>query len=119
MKILLDENVCVRLADALREDGHQVLAIAQSTGTGSGDSEIWSLACEGPSLPITRDYHFANAIRFDPARCLGIMFLRHGNLKASEEATLIRSFLSSHPLPEYQGKLVTLSPGSIRVRGGL
>lgn len=119
MRILLDENVCLRLADVLREDGHEVLAMVESAARGLPDGEVWSLACENPSLLITRDYHFTNAVRFDPALCLGIVFLRHGNLTASEEVSLVRSFLVSHPLSEYGGKLVTLSRGSIRVRGGL
>jgi len=119
MKILLDENVCLRLADALRKDGHDVLAIAGAAGKGLPDAEVWSLACEGPSLLITRDYHFTNAVRFAPALCLGIVFPRQGNLRASEELALVRSFLASHPPAQYQGKLVTLSPGSIRVRGDL
>jgi predicted nuclease of predicted toxin-antitoxin system len=117
MRILLDENVCLRLAGALREDGHEVLAITESAGKGLPDHEVWSLARESGSLLISRDYHFTNGVQFDPGLCLGIVFLRHGNLKASEEVTLVRSFLSSHPLAEYQGKLVTLSPGSTRVRG--
>ena len=119
MKILLDENVCLRLAGALREDGHEVLAIAESAGKGLPDGEVWSLACEDSSLLITRDYHFTNAVRFNPAFCLGIVFLRHGNLKASEEVALVRSFLLSHPLAEYQGRLVTLAPGSITMRDSL
>ncbi len=58
MKILLDENACLRLADALRKDGHEVLAIAESAGKGAVDDEVWALACKGPSLLITRDYTF-------------------------------------------------------------
>ena len=117
MKILLDENVCLQLAGALREDGHEVVTIADSSTKGLSDNEVWSRACQYPSLPITRDYHFTNPVRFHPAMCLGIVFLRHGNLKATKEVELVRSFLSSYPLAEYRGTLVTLAPGSIRTRG--
>ena len=118
MRILLDENVSLRLARALREAGHEVLIIAESAGKGLADDEVWSLAREGPCLLITRDYHFTNAVRFAPELCLGIVFLRHGNLKVTEEVAMVDSFLSSHPLVAYQGKLVTLAPGSIRTREG-
>ena len=118
MRILLDENVSQSLAGALRADGHDILTVAESAGKGLPDSDVWRLACDGPFLLLTRDYHFANAVRFDPTLCLGIVFLRQGNLKSSEELDLVRSFLASYPLPAYQGKLVTLSPGSIRFRGG-
>ncbi len=119
MKILLDENVCMRVADALRKEGHEVLAIVESPGRACSDNEIWELTYEGSFLLVTRDYHFTNAVRFNPARCLGIIFLRHGNLKASEEVALVGSYLSSYPVEEYQGKLVTLSPTGIRIRDSL
>ncbi|MBN2562878.1 MAG: DUF5615 family PIN-like protein [Phycisphaerae bacterium] len=71
MRILLDENVCLHLAGALREDGHEVIAVAESAGKGLPDSDVWFLACQGPSLFITRDHHFTNAVRFDASLCLG------------------------------------------------
>ena len=116
MKILLDENVCLNVAASLREDGHEVLAIAESSTRGMRDSEIWPLACNNQFLIITRDYHFTNAVRFDPARCLGIVYLRRGNLKAIEETALVRRFIASHPLGEYRGRLVTLSPQNTWIR---
>lgn len=116
MRILLDENVCMGLAAALRKDGHEVLAIAEGVPGGLPDDEVWGLACQGPFLLLTRDYHFTNAVRFNASACHGIVFLRHGNLKAGEEVALVRSFLSSNPLEEFQGKLVTLSSKGIRIR---
>jgi predicted nuclease of predicted toxin-antitoxin system len=117
MKILVDENVCASLAKVLREEGHEVFSLAESGGKGLSDNEVWSIACSGPFLLITRDYHFTNSLRFVPTRCLGIIFLRHGNLKTDDEKMLVSSFLSTYQMSEYQGKLVTLSPGIIHIRG--
>ena len=119
MRIVLDENVCLRLARVLREDGHEVFSVAESQERSLSDAEVWTLVCETHALLITRDYHFTNGIRFNAARCLGIVFLRHGNLKASDEMALVRSFLASHVLEEFRGKLVTLFPGSARIRRSL
>jgi predicted nuclease of predicted toxin-antitoxin system len=116
MKIVLDENVSLSLATVLREDGHDVLAVAESAEKGSEDEEVWRVACEEPSLLITRDYHFTNGVRFEPSQCLGVVFIRRGNLTASDEVALVRSFLASHPPDQYRGKLVSLSPGGVRLR---
>jgi predicted nuclease of predicted toxin-antitoxin system len=116
MKILLDESVSLRLAPALRRLGHDVTAIAELNVRGQSDEGVWHLATDEQALLITRDYHFTNALRFDPARCLGIIFIRHGNLSAADEMSLVQTFLEAHPLHEFQGRLVTLSPGSVRIR---
>ena len=116
MKIFLDENVGLRLAADLRNGGHEVFAVAESAERGMRDDEIWSLACAGSSLLVTRDWHFTNAARYDPTHCLGVVFVRPGNLKASEEAGLVCSFLAGHALEEYEGRLVTLSRGTVRIR---
>ena len=116
MKILLDENVSLRLAADLWKDGHEVFAIAESAERGMRDEEIWALACRGPRLLITRDYHFTQPARYDPGRCLGVVFVRPGNLKAIEEAASVRSYLAGRPLETFQGRLVTLSRGTVRIR---
>ena len=116
MKIVVDENVCLRLARMLRQDGHEVFSVAESVVKGAGDADVWTRACDTQSLLITRDYHFTNSVRFNPSLCLGIVFLRHGNLKASDETFLVRSFLASHALERFQGTLVTLSRGGVRIR---
>ena len=116
MKIALDENVCLRLARELQQDGHDVVAVAELKQRGYSDDRLWSMACDEKRLLITRDYHFTNPLRFDPSRCLGIIFVRHGNLKASDEAALVRSFLAAHSLDEYRGHLVSISKHEVRVR---
>jgi predicted nuclease of predicted toxin-antitoxin system len=116
MRILLDESVSLRLAAALREDGHEVVAVAESAERGMGDDAVWSLACDGAFLLLTRDYHFTNPARFNPEDCAGIVFVRRGNLKASDEVDLIRSFFANYSPDVFKEKLVTLSPGRVWIR---
>jgi len=116
MKILLDENISLRLARILRESGFSVFSIAENADKGMQDDEVWPLACSAPYLLITRDYHFTNPVRYDPSKCLGIVFLRHGNMTASDETQIVLSFLSRFPLEQYQGKLVVLSKNEVKFR---
>lgn len=116
MKIVLDESASARLVLPLRELGHEVVSIAETAQKGMPDEEVWQLACDHQALLITRDYHFTNAIRFDPAMCLGIVFIRHWNLRGSEEVSLVLRYLAS-PVPEQcMKRLVTLSPHETRIR---
>ncbi|MCX7049948.1 MAG: DUF5615 family PIN-like protein [Candidatus Sumerlaeota bacterium] len=116
MKILLDENISLRLARILRESGFIVSSIAENADKGMLDEEVWPLACSAPYLLITRDYHFTNPVRYDPSKCLGIIFLRHGNLTASDETQIVLSFLAKFSLEQYQGKLVVLSKNDVKFR---
>jgi len=119
MRVLLDENVGLSTARRLHDSGHEVLAIAETTSRGIADAEVWSIAREGSYLLITRDYHFTNSVRFPPSECLGILFVRHGNLTAEQEGALVARFLNHTFRTEHTGRLIVLSPGSVRIRPGI
>ncbi|MGH9426504.1 MAG: DUF5615 family PIN-like protein [Terriglobia bacterium] len=116
MTFLLDENVSLGLAHALREQGHEVSAIGETDQRSLADKDVWNLARESSSILITRDHHFTNPTRFDPALIGGILFVRPGNLTSKEEINLVLTFLSGHSFKHYHGKLVTLSRVGARMR---
>ncbi len=60
MKIVLDESVSYGLAEVLRHEGHEIIAIAESKTSGNSDEEVFSFACKIMAVLITRDYHFTN-----------------------------------------------------------
>ena len=114
MNIIIDENVCFKLADVLKNKGHQVFTIAANKGI--SDKDVWDIACNRDAILITRDYHFTNPLRYNPCECLGLIFLRHGNLKCAEEISLIETFFNLHDLEEYNGKLITISKYGVKIR---
>lgn len=101
MRIVVDESVSYGLVETLREAGHSVIAIAESSTSGIIDEDIFKLVIEDSALLITRDYHFTNSVRFPPDRTSGIIYIRQGNLTADEEITLIQRFLLNHSSHEY------------------
>ena len=115
MKVVVDENVSIAAAAHLRELGHEVSCVAEGD-CGPADEEVWRIVTEGPALLVTRDHHFTNALRYDAGLALGIVYLRRGNLSAAEELCLMEAFLQSHSPEEFGGRLVTLSPGRLRIR---
>lgn len=116
MKIILDESVSYGLAEVLLRDGHQIVAIAESATSGNTDEEVFTLACKGKCVLITRDYHFTNPLRFPSEKTGGIVYIRHGNLTSKEEILLVTKFLANHSHPEFNGKLITLYKDSVKIR---
>jgi len=73
-RIILDENVSLRVVDSLKSLGYEVLVIAKLPKRGMSDAEVFALAQEKPSLLITRDAHFTNSLRFPPPHELKASF---------------------------------------------
>lgn len=68
------------------------------------------------AILITRDRHFTNNLRY-PLQCTaGIIFIRKGNLKSDQEIHLIKNFLTKFSHQDFEWKLVTLYPGSVKIR---
>jgi predicted nuclease of predicted toxin-antitoxin system len=83
---------------------------------GTNDEVIFGLAREKQALLITRDIHFTNSVRFPPSQAGGILYLTQGNLRSSEEAKLVTSFLQSHTAEIFEGRLTFLSPAYVSIR---
>ena len=116
MKIVLDESVSYGLAEVLRHEGHEIIAIAESATSGNSDEEVFIFACKITAVLITRDYHFTNPVRFPSEKTGGIIYVRHGNLTSEEEILLVTKFLSNHTHAEFSGRLVTLYRDSVKIR---
>lgn len=116
MNFLLDENVCLDLAEVLRKSGHSVTAITEIAERGMTDDEVWQIAIKNQSILITRDYHFTNPTRFNPVEIQGIIFVRPGNLSSQEEILLVQKFLDRISPAHYIGKLSILAKSGFRVR---
>lgn len=115
-KIILDENVSLRVANCLETLGYEVLAIVKHPQRGMSDEVVFALVEEGRNLLLTRDAHFTNPIRFPSSKTGGIIYLTHGNLRASAEVELVMQFLKTHRQEIFEGKLVLLSPTGARIR---
>jgi uncharacterized protein with PIN domain len=59
MRVLIDENIPLMTAQALRDLGHDVLDIRGTSDQGMTDKSLWELAQEQERLLITTDKGFA------------------------------------------------------------
>ena len=115
-KVVLDENVSLQVSGCLHDLGYEVLAIVKHPQRGMNDRMVFDLVTAGRSILLTRDGHFTNPIRFPAVKTGGIIYLTHGNLRASAEVALVHQFLISHTKDVFEGRLVLLSPTDVRIR---
>jgi predicted nuclease of predicted toxin-antitoxin system len=116
MKIVIDESISYGVVSLLRDEGHSVIAVAEQPTSGSEDEAIFEIVRKEKAILITRDHHFTNNLRYPPQYTAGIIFLRKGNFKSDQEINLIKNFLTKFAIQDFEGKLVTLDPGSVKIR---
>lgn len=115
MKIIVDENVSFGVVSFLRDKGYDVIAIAEDS-SGLSDAYVFELVKKERGALITRDHHFTNSLRFPSKDTLCIIFIRKGNLTSQEEIDLIEWFFNYFSISDFQGCLVTISKGHVKVR---
>jgi predicted nuclease of predicted toxin-antitoxin system len=116
MRAVIDENVSLALARALREQGWDVEHMAETADRAVSDETVWAKARGTDAVLITRDHHLTNPVRFPPSDVATVLFLRQGNLSSADEVALVMMFIARFDVSTLRGKLVTLSPNQVSVR---
>jgi predicted nuclease of predicted toxin-antitoxin system len=76
MRIKLDENLPIRLAQALAELGHDVDTVPAEGLAGRNDPEVWAATQEADRFFITQDLDFSDARAFAPGSHHGLLLVR-------------------------------------------
>jgi len=76
MKIKLDENLPHRLADLLKNFGHEIHTLQEEKLSGRSDKEVWEAAQKESRFLITQDLDFSDTRKFAPGSHHGILLLR-------------------------------------------
>lgn len=75
MRFLADENCDFRVVTALRNAGHDVVAVAE-TARGASDVQVLEMAHGGKRVLITEDRDFGQLVFADYAPAMGVLYLR-------------------------------------------
>lgn len=111
MKLLLDEHISPRVADALRENGHDVVAVAEARELrGRSDDEVFTFAAAQKRVVVTHNFADFLAIAAEDGRLhpglvlVPIGFQRRG---IGAYVTALEALLAIHPEPDaLQGQIV-------------
>ncbi|MDA2925689.1 DUF5615 family PIN-like protein [Acidobacteria bacterium AH-259-G07] len=117
MNFLVDESVDQPIVDRLRENGHDVIYIAEMD-PGISDQRILVLANEKAALLVTCDKDFGELVFRQGRVSYGVLLIRLAGLPASEKAHVTSVAIHEHGRELIQ-RFSVVTPGMIRIRSKL
>jgi len=107
MRILLDEDVHIKLLNWLTERGHDVLRVP----SGLKNGEVIELAKRTSRVLMTRDKDFANRLLYPPSNFPGFILLRIHPPQLEKLVEALQQLLSKLSEEQVRGKLVVVEEG--------
>ena len=101
MRILLDENVHVKLMDRLIKLGHETVRVP----SGLKNGQVMELAIRESRILLTQDKDFANRLMYPPKQYPGIIILRIHPPELDRLTSALRAFLGDLGNVSLKGKL--------------
>lgn len=114
MELLADESVDYPIVGWLREQGHNVIAVADSCA-GSTDNQVLQLAISQQRVLVTFDRHFGELVFRRQIKPPGLIYVR---IRASSASEMYRRFHDTWPVVETKvlGRFIVVSTNRIRLR---
>ena len=112
MKFLIDRCAGRRLADWLREQGHDVVE-SRERGPDPGDQLLLELAAAEQRILVTLDQDFGQIVFTQQAPHSGLV--RLPDVPASTRISLMRTLLENHAREIESRAIVTVRGGRIRI----
>ena len=109
-----DENVESAIVRRLRDDGHDVVWIAESD-PGTTDDSVLALAEAQARLLISGDTDFGEIVFRQGRARAGVLLLRLAGLAPEHKASIVSEILRKH-LSEMKAAFSVVAPGQLRIR---
>ena len=115
MNLLADESVDRQIVERLRQDGHEVLYVAEME-PGIADEIVLERANEKSASLVTTDKDFGELIFRDKRLTTGgVILIRLAGLSAERKAEIVSDAFREHAA-EFLNQFSVISPGRIRIR---
>ena len=115
MKIKLDENMPTRLADVLRDIGHDVLTVFDENISGCDDGLLWNECQKELRFLVTQDLDFSDIRKYSPGNHCGLMLVRLGNPSRRELLEKVELAFLNLKSSQIEGCFVVLTDKKIRI----
>jgi len=116
VKIKLDENLPVRLAQALEQQGHDTDTIPEEGLTGRSDRQIWEAVQEAGRFLITQDLDFSDTRRFSPGTHHGILLVRLRDPGRNALLKRVQDLFQTESVENWKRCFVVVTDRKLRVR---
>ena len=114
MRILADENLESEIVAALRQAGHSVSDIKE-TSPGIEDADVLTAANDVGAVLITNDKDFGELVYREGLFTNGVVLLRFGKLEIPERIELLINVLQERG-DELNGAFTVITSTGIRIR---
>lgn len=115
MNLLADESIDRQVVERLRQDGFEVLYIAEME-PGITDDVVLERANERAALLVTTDKDFGELVfREGRLRSGGVILIRLAGLSAGRKAEIVLNALREQG-SEFPHSFSVIAPGNIRIR---
>ncbi len=114
MDILADECVDRQIVIRLRDEGHEVIYIAE-LGPSASDDIVLEKANEKHALLLTADKDFGELVFRLGKINAGVLFFRLAGLSQEDKAEMISSAIRDHS-DEIRNAFTVVTPGIVRIR---
>ena len=115
MNFLADESVDQPIVNRLREDGHDVAAIAELQPS-LLDDVVLSRANDSGALRLTADKDFGELVFRQRRVTTGVVLIRLAGLSVAAKLGVVSAAIREHA-SELPGAFTVISPGMVRIRG--
>jgi len=115
MKIKLDENLPVLLAESLEGLGYEVHTVLAEGLKGRSDRVIWDAAQTESRFLITQDLDFSNIHRFTPGTHAGILLVRLHAPSSRNLIATIENIFRTENVEQWSGCFVIATERKTRV----
>ena len=116
MKVKLDENIPVSLAEVIALLGHDVHTVIGQGLVGRVDREIWTQCQLEDRLLITQDLDFSDSRKLQPGSHAGIVLVRLQNPGRTALFNLLSSIFRNHDIETWKGCFAVVSETKIRIK---
>lgn len=116
MKIKLDENLPIELAELLTAQGHDVHTVPGESLVGETDETIFRAAVGEDRVLLTQDLDFSDMRKFAPGTHPGIVLLRLQEPSRKRIIDRVRQTLASESIESWAKCIVVVSNRKLRVR---
>jgi predicted nuclease of predicted toxin-antitoxin system len=114
MNLFIDESVDRQVVHKLKQDGHNVVYVAEMD-PGISDDLVLSIANNMGALLVTADKDFGELVFRRQQINAGVMLIRLAGLSLQGKGELVAAAVRDHST-ELLGAFSVLSPGMIRIR---
>ena len=115
-QLFIDQNIRIEVAEALREDGYQVIHASDANLSRRDDDEILRFASARKLTIVTFDVDFAEMAYWTRQPHHGIIRLKIEPQIPARILPILRRFLTTHSQGDLENALVVLAENKVRIR---